>query len=56
MLFDLILVVVLGGQSFDYVIDEKLTRSECIECMLVMNKEFDTKNFKCEYFDISVSK
>lgn len=56
MLFDLILIVVLGGQSFDYVIDERLTRSECIERMLVMNEEFKTKNFKCEHFDMSVSK
>ena len=59
MLYNLILVLTLSnGVTETHIIDDALTRSECVERMLVMNREFDTRvsnpvkfdsEFMCEY-------
>lgn len=47
MLFKLVLLVTLNGNTANYVIEENLTREACITQMLEMNHSFKSKSFEC---------
>lgn len=47
MLFKLVLIIVLNGQSTPHVVEENLSREQCIFQMLEINKAFETKSFEC---------